>query len=68
MTVERSACPICRKPAVDGTPWFPFCGDRCRTEDLANWATGTYSVPVHANESDENWDAPPDDDEGGDDE
>jgi endogenous inhibitor of DNA gyrase (YacG/DUF329 family) len=23
---------------------FPFCSDRCRTQDLANWATEKYVI------------------------
>ncbi len=46
-------CPICRKAADRQAPWHPFCSKRCRTLDLANWADGTYSVPVVASEADE---------------
>ncbi len=53
MAIQRSPCPICGKPAEPKTACFPFCGQRCRTRDLANWSTGEYSVPVPANEADE---------------
>jgi endogenous inhibitor of DNA gyrase (YacG/DUF329 family) len=43
MTVK---CPICKKVDVaPGDPEFPFCSERCRTLDLANWATGKYVIP-----------------------
>ncbi len=25
---------------------MPFCSDRCRTIDLANWATEKYTIPA----------------------
>jgi len=38
-------CPICRKmTAWEGNPHRPFCGERCRTLDLGNWADESYSV------------------------
>lgn len=37
-------CPICRKAVERTSEFFPFCSDRCRTIDLANWATGEYKV------------------------
>ncbi len=24
---------------------MPFCSDRCRIQDLANWADGKYVIP-----------------------
>jgi endogenous inhibitor of DNA gyrase (YacG/DUF329 family) len=38
-------CPICRKP-TDSTKEadFPFCSERCRQQDLGNWATERYVV------------------------
>jgi endogenous inhibitor of DNA gyrase (YacG/DUF329 family) len=24
---------------------MPFCSDRCRIQDLANWASGKYVIP-----------------------
>ena len=53
MSAPRQRCPICRKRARVRDSWFPFCSPRCRTQDLANWATGTYSVPAPASEADE---------------
>ena len=42
-------CPICAKaPAAAG--YKPFCSRRCADEDLSNWLTGSYAVPVEPNE------------------
>ena len=38
-------CPICKKEVAKGDPEFPFCSERCRTFDLANWATDQYVIP-----------------------
>ncbi|HTX38931.1 MAG TPA: DNA gyrase inhibitor YacG [Bryobacteraceae bacterium] len=38
-------CPICKKEVALGDPDFPFCSERCRVIDLANWATGKYVIP-----------------------
>lgn len=46
-------CPICGKPVGWKAESYPFCSGRCRTQDLANWATGVYSVPAPASEVDE---------------
>jgi uncharacterized protein len=37
-------CPICKKEVKLGEPDFPFCSERCRIADLANWATEKYVV------------------------
>jgi uncharacterized protein len=37
-------CPICGKPAAQGTR--PFCSSRCRDVDLNRWLTGSYVVPA----------------------
>jgi endogenous inhibitor of DNA gyrase (YacG/DUF329 family) len=41
---EALLCVLCRKRPVDER-FRPFCGERCRTEDLARWAEGRYAVP-----------------------
>ncbi|MGO9258314.1 MAG: DNA gyrase inhibitor YacG [Bryobacteraceae bacterium] len=39
-------CPICKKKEVAlGDPDFPFCSERCRVIDLANWASEKYVIP-----------------------
>ena len=38
-------CPICKRPtdsAADAE--FPFCSQRCRLQDLGNWAAEKYVV------------------------
>jgi uncharacterized protein len=38
-------CPICRKPTDSETHAdFPFCGERCRLQDLGNWASEKYVI------------------------
>jgi endogenous inhibitor of DNA gyrase (YacG/DUF329 family) len=38
-------CVYCRRRAV--TPaWRPFCSERCKLQDLARWAEGSYRVPA----------------------
>lgn len=37
-------CPICKKPVSEDGPSFPFCSERCRTIDLAKWASGSYTI------------------------
>ncbi|MEZ5689705.1 MAG: DNA gyrase inhibitor YacG [Caenibius sp.] len=36
-------CPICRKPRVP--EYTPFCSQRCRDRDLAQWFNDGYAVP-----------------------
>jgi endogenous inhibitor of DNA gyrase (YacG/DUF329 family) len=38
---EARLCVLCRTRPVDER-WRPFCGERCRNEDLARWADGRY--------------------------
>jgi endogenous inhibitor of DNA gyrase (YacG/DUF329 family) len=38
-------CPICRKPTnSDVHADFPFCSERCRLQDLGNWASEKYRI------------------------
>jgi endogenous inhibitor of DNA gyrase (YacG/DUF329 family) len=39
-------CPICKKEVKLGDADFPFCSERCRILDLANWATEKYVIPA----------------------
>ena len=41
---ETPLCVFCRKHPVDSA-WRPFCSERCKTQDLARWADGRYTVP-----------------------
>ncbi|MEM6266100.1 MAG: DNA gyrase inhibitor YacG [Pseudomonadota bacterium] len=36
-------CPICGKPRVPA--FAPFCSQRCKDRDLAQWFGDGYSVP-----------------------
>ena len=56
MESSSRPCPICGKPVAGNAESYPFCSGRCRTQDLANWATGVYSVPAPASEVDEHVD------------
>ncbi len=40
----RWKCPICKKDTEPLSKWFPFCSDRCRVLDLANWADEKYVI------------------------
>jgi len=39
------SCPICHRKVPFDDPNMPFCSERCRTLDLANWATEKYVIP-----------------------
>lgn len=48
-------CPICRKPrdhalkqrsgSAEENTFSPFCSQRCKDRDLAQWLNDGYSVP-----------------------
>jgi uncharacterized protein len=40
---EAPACVLCRTRPIDPR-WRPFCSERCRNEDLARWADGSYRL------------------------
>lgn len=48
-------CPICNRPASLKSRYYPFCSERCRTQDLANWTTGTYSISQPLSELEEDF-------------
>jgi len=55
-------CPICRKLcAWEGNAHRPFCGERCRTLDLGNWADESYRIAAEpvSEEDSEACDEPP---------
>ena len=38
-------CPSCRKKIEYNKSAFrPFCSQRCKTQDLAKWADGSYNI------------------------
>ncbi len=46
MTVSKVTCPTCKKRSSwQHNPHRPFCSDRCRNIDLANWADESYCIP-----------------------
>lgn len=65
--IERLVnCPTCAVPTVFGAAnlFRPFCSDRCKTGDLAAWASETYTVPVSDLTSDGEESVAEDDHEG----
>ena len=45
--MSQPLCVFCRRHA--GRPaWRPFCSERCKLQDLARWADGTYRVAGRA--------------------
>jgi endogenous inhibitor of DNA gyrase (YacG/DUF329 family) len=44
---EARLCVLCRLRPADAQ-WRPFCSERCRNEDLAQWADGRYRVAGEA--------------------
>ena len=51
---EARLCVLCRTRPVDDR-WRPFCSQRCRNEDLARWAEGSYRVasdPIPTDDTD----------------
>ncbi|WP_038249513.1 DNA gyrase inhibitor YacG [Ghiorsea bivora] len=38
-------CPICKTLVEYGSENFPFCSERCQTQDLGNWASDAYAIP-----------------------
>jgi hypothetical protein len=53
--VRGRRCPICRKPVREDDATFPFCSGRCRTIDLAKWASDDYRIsrPIEHGDLDE---------------
>ena len=47
MKQRKVNCPQCGKIVVwENTNHFrPFCSERCKTNDLAQWATESYRIP-----------------------
>ncbi|HLG14035.1 MAG TPA: DNA gyrase inhibitor YacG [Blastocatellia bacterium] len=47
-------CPICGKPTEwENNPTRPFCSERCRIIDLANWSSEEYKVSQPLKDIDE---------------
>ena len=44
--LEFVRCPTCKtKTRWEGNPHRPFCSERCKLEDLGNWAAERYRIP-----------------------
>lgn len=40
-------CPTCKKEIENsGSPYRPFCSERCKLIDLGKWAGEEYRVPT----------------------
>ena len=48
------SCPICGEDTVKA--YRPFCSRRCADRDLGRWLTGSYAVPSHRLEDEEDLD------------
>lgn len=42
-TAKSKPCPICKKPRTED--FAPFCSQRCKDRDLAQWFGDGYAVP-----------------------
>jgi endogenous inhibitor of DNA gyrase (YacG/DUF329 family) len=40
---EPPLCVFCRTRPVE-VRWRPFCSERCKLQDLARWADGSYRI------------------------
>jgi len=45
--VPPTLCVFCRRHPVEQA-WRPFCSERCKLQDLARWADGTYRVAAES--------------------
>ncbi|MGZ3742503.1 MAG: DNA gyrase inhibitor YacG [Pseudobdellovibrionaceae bacterium] len=45
---RKIKCPQCGVLVIysPDNPYRPFCSERCKTLDLAQWADGNYRIPV----------------------
>ena len=41
---QAPLCVFCRQRPSERV-WRPFCSERCKLQDLARWADGSYRVP-----------------------
>jgi hypothetical protein len=48
---HRPICPTCGKDADE--MFKPFCSKRCADVDLHRWLSGVYTVPVTADEEED---------------
>ena len=57
----RVACPTCRREIEwsEGSPYRPFCSERCRLIDLGAWLGEKHAIPGDPVELDAEDDGPP---------
>lgn len=55
MSNDSRQCPVCGKAVAEDAGSFPFCGERCRTIDLAKWRDEKYVIsrPIEHSDLDE---------------
>ena len=42
---QQFTCPVCKKRTRwDDNPFRPFCSERCKLNDLGNWASEAYRI------------------------
>lgn len=49
---QAAVCPTCRKTAMPGPKWFPFCSERCQLVDLGKWLAEDFKISEPAGTSD----------------
>jgi endogenous inhibitor of DNA gyrase (YacG/DUF329 family) len=49
---ETRLCVFCRHHPVDPV-WRPFCSERCKLQDLARWADGSYRLAAEEEKDDD---------------
>jgi len=48
-------CPICRREtSYEGSPFRPFCSERCKLIDLDRWLSERYRIPIPADNRERN--------------
>jgi uncharacterized protein len=45
--MSQPLCVFCRLHPPEPA-WRPFCSERCKLQDLARWADGTYRVAAES--------------------
>ncbi|HLP81223.1 MAG TPA: DNA gyrase inhibitor YacG [Nitrosomonas sp.] len=48
-------CPQCAKQVVwdSSSPFRPFCSERCKINDLSQWAQESYRIPESGNDQED---------------
>ncbi|MEE9356759.1 DNA gyrase inhibitor YacG [Candidatus Vondammii sp. HM_W22] len=50
---RQASCPTCKKIFEwnNGSPWRPFCSERCKLIDLGDWLDETHRIPDNTAET-----------------